>query len=140
MFLTLDSWRHPNPSIQALVAPAAAWEHVGIDEIRPSLLFEVRHLRGSEVVGVEWLLSASVEALVDYLASAPERIGTAYVLVPSSLHPSGRWCLEQLAGIEEWSQENHAGLECHSTAGGRYSFPPRPESSLTQSRWNLPSR
>ncbi len=82
MFLTLEGWRHSNPAIQALVAPAQAWEHVGVDEVRPSLLLEIKHLNGGALTGIEWILSSSVETLVDFLSNAPDRAGWCMFLFP----------------------------------------------------------
>lgn len=136
VFLTLEGWRHSNPAIQALVAPAQAWEHVGVDEIRPSLLLEVKHMNGGELTGIEWILSSSVETLVDFLANAPDRVGVVHVLVPGGMHASGCWSLEKLAKVEEWTLGDRSGFECHTEVrGARYSFPHRPQASCTRREW-----
>ncbi len=137
VFLTQEAWRHPNPSLQALVAPAQAWQCVSVDEMRPSLLLEVKHLDPSELPN--WILSSSMEDLVDMLTHAPERIGAVQALVPGSLNKTGSWHLEPVVGIDEWVLGNRIGLECHTESGERYAFVPRPANSHTRRQWKLPS-
>jgi hypothetical protein len=137
VFLTQEAWRHPNPSLQALVAPAQAWQCVSVDEMRPSLLLEVKHLDPSELPN--WILSSSMEDVVDMLIHAPERIGAVQALVPSGLHKSGTWHLEPVVGIDEWVLGNRSGLECHTESGERYAFVPRPANSETHRQWKLPA-
>lgn len=101
MFLSLDEWRHPSRSVQALARPAVALECLSFAGTSPNLLIELIK-KYDDSIHIEWIMSANFERLHALLASSPHSVGAVSVLISPCQNGTPSWKVERVIALREW--------------------------------------